>query len=63
MNQDPEIALDLHDIQGNIVKAYSSLNYSRARYVLFEITNGEHGRNFFKELVPKVTVSPRGGGD
>ncbi len=57
MNQDPEIALDLHDIQGNIVKAYNRLNYSRARYVLFEITNGEHGRDFIRKLVPKVTMA------
>ncbi|MDD9946918.1 MAG: hypothetical protein OXU20_38085 [Myxococcales bacterium] len=51
------VTLDLHDIQGNIVKAYSRYDYSHARYVLFEITDGQAGRGFIATLAERVTTS------
>lgn len=63
MNQDPEISLDLHDIQGNVIKAYNRLDYSRARYVLFEITHVTGGREFIKHLVTDVTTAAPWSGD
>ena len=42
------MTLDLHDIQGNIVKAYPRLGYPMARYIFFRILRAEAGRNFVK---------------
>ena len=49
------MSLDLHDIQGNIVKAYPRLGYPMARYVFFRIRHATSGRNFVKALIPRVT--------
>lgn len=49
------MTLDLHDIQGNIVKAYPRLGYPRARYIFFRIRRAEAGRIFLKKLIPHVT--------
>jgi len=50
-------ALDLHDIQGNIVKAYGRYGFPRGRYVLFSVCNGAAGRKFVQALAPTITTS------
>lgn len=54
---DPDIPLDLHDIQGNIIKAYNREDYVTARYVLYEVRDGARGREFLAELLPYVTTA------
>lgn len=49
--------LDLHDIQGNIVKAYGRYGFPKGRYLFFEVCEGEAGRRFVRELVPMITTS------
>jgi Dyp-type peroxidase family len=49
--------LDLHDIQGNIVKAYGRYGFPLGRYVLFNVTNREAGRQFVQALAPTITTS------
>ncbi len=57
MSTDPDIPLDLHDIQGNIIKAYNREDYVTARYVLYQVTDGAKGREFLAELLPYVTTA------
>jgi Dyp-type peroxidase family len=49
--------LDLHDVQGNIIKAYPRFGYPRARYVFFRINDGQAGRDFLSDLLPLITTS------
>jgi Dyp-type peroxidase family len=49
--------LDLHDIQGNILKAYGRSGYPKGRYVFFHVHNAEEGRRFVQRLLPSVTTS------
>jgi Dyp-type peroxidase family len=49
--------LDLHDIQGNIVKAYGRYGFPKGRYVLFTVNDGEAGRAFVQALAPSITNS------
>ncbi len=49
--------LDLHDIQGSIVKAYGRYGFPKARYVLFRVRDGVAGRHFVRALAPLVTTS------
>ena len=51
------VTLDLHDIQGNIVKAYGRFGYPKARYVFIRVHNAEGGREFLGRLIPTVTTS------
>ncbi len=56
--------LDLHDIQGSILKAYGRHGYPKGRYVFFHVADGEPGRRFVKNLVRLITTStPFGGAD
>jgi len=57
MTHDPDIPLDLHDIQGNIIKAYGHESYFAARYMVYQVHNGEQGRGFVRALLPRVTNS------
>jgi Dyp-type peroxidase family len=50
-------AYDLHDIQGNIVKAYSRDRMPRGRYVFFAVKQGRAGRTFLDGLMPMITSS------
>src|SRR6185295_9177826 len=50
-------AVDLHDVQGNIIKAYPRFGFPRARYLFFRINNGKAGRQFLSELLPHITTS------
>jgi Dyp-type peroxidase family len=49
--------LDLHDIQGNIVKPYSRDRMPKGRYVFFGIRSGRAGRTFVDSLMPMITTS------
>jgi Dyp-type peroxidase family len=50
-------ALDLHDIQGNVVFGYGRWGYPQSRYLLFKFHNSNEGRKFITALVPLVTSS------
>lgn len=47
--------LNLHDIQGNLLKTYARQGFSYARYVLFGIHRPAMGRQFVCDLLPLVT--------
>jgi Dyp-type peroxidase family len=52
-----ELQLDLHDIQGNIVKAYGRYGFPKGRYVFFGVCDRLAGRQFVQALVPGITTS------
>ncbi|MFI5309533.1 MAG: peroxidase, partial [Polyangiales bacterium] len=52
-----ETRLDLHDIQGSVLKAYGRHGFPLARYVLFVVRQEEAGRSFVRSLLPKITTS------
>ena len=45
------VALELHDIQGNILRGYG---FGEACYMFFEVPDAESGRSFLAELVVSV---------
>jgi len=47
--------LDLHDIQGNIVRAYGRFGFPVARYIFLQIRDGDKGRAFVGAVTNKVT--------
>lgn len=49
--------LDLHDIQGNIVKAYGRFGFPKGRYVFFAVEDAAAGRDFVAKLAPGITNS------
>ena len=49
--------LNLHDIQGNVLKTYARQDFSYARYVLFGINQPAMGRQFVRDLLPLVTTA------
>ncbi|HEY4012904.1 MAG TPA: hypothetical protein VGM06_06185 [Polyangiaceae bacterium] len=49
--------LDLHDIQGNILKAYGRYFYPKARYACFGVTEADGARRFVQGLVTLVTTA------
>ncbi len=51
--------LDLTDIQGNIVKAYGSFGFFKARYLFLRVDNGDKGRDFVARITSKVTSAER----
>jgi len=50
-------AVDLHDVQGNIIKAYPRFGFPRARYLFFRINDAKAGRGFLAKLLPLITTS------
>jgi deferrochelatase/peroxidase EfeB len=50
-------ALDLCDIQGNVVRAYGRFGFPIARYLLLNISNGPGGRAWLNSIIPSVTNS------
>lgn len=52
-----QLKLDLHDIQGNIVKAYGRYGFPKGRYVFFSVCDRLAAREFVQALVPYVTTS------
>ena len=49
--------LDLHDIQGNVLKTYARQDFTYARYILFAIKTPAMGRQFVRNLLPLVTTA------
>lgn len=49
--------LDLHDIQGNLVKAYPRFGLPKARYFFLRIHDAAAGRAFVKAVTALVTTS------
>ncbi|HEX7669359.1 MAG TPA: hypothetical protein VF395_07250 [Polyangiaceae bacterium] len=56
-NADTDTSLDLHDLQGNLIKAYPRFDLPRARYLFFRINDGEAGRVFVSKIIPMVTTA------
>ena len=50
-------ALDLCDIQGNVVRAYGRFGFPIARYLLLNISDGPGGRSWLTAMIPNVTNS------
>jgi deferrochelatase/peroxidase EfeB len=50
-------ALDLCDIQGNVVRAYGRFGFPIARYLLLNISDGPGGRNWLMSILPNITNS------
>lgn len=50
-------ALDLLDIQGNVIRAYGRYSFPVARYVLLRVNDGDSGRDFVGAVTKKVTTS------
>ncbi len=59
-----DTSVDLHDIQGNIIKAYARFSMIRARYVFFTISKESAGRQFVGKIAAMTTTAakwkPRG---
>lgn len=51
------VALNLHDIQGNIVKGYGRFGFPFARYIFFCVKEEKAGRQFVLGLVPLITTA------
>ncbi len=49
--------IDLHDVQGNIIKGYGRYGFPFARYVLYRVHHQEAGRAFVEGLIPLITTS------
>lgn len=50
-------AIDLHDVQGNIIKGYGRYGFPFARYVLYRVNAERAGRDFVGRLIPLITTS------
>lgn len=48
--------IDLHDVQGNIVKGYGHFGYPKARYIFYHINDELAGRKFVQAICPMVTT-------
>jgi deferrochelatase/peroxidase EfeB len=53
------VALDLADIQGNILGAYGKLGFPKGRFITLHIDNAAEGRQFVTALLPKITTALR----
>jgi deferrochelatase/peroxidase EfeB len=49
-------ALDLDDVQGNVVKGYGAYGLTVARYVFFHVDVPVEGRQFVGQIVPMITT-------
>ncbi|MFY0615964.1 Dyp-type peroxidase [Shimia sp.] len=52
-------SLNLHDIQGNVVRAYGRFSFPFARYFFFNISEAKAGRRFVDEVRQNVTTAAR----
>jgi len=57
MRADADAVLDLHDIQGNIIKAYPRFGYPHARHFFLRVSDGDAGRAFLWALIPSITTA------
>ncbi len=53
------VALDLADIQGNILSAYGKLGFPKGRVITLHIDNPAGGRKFVNALLPGITTALR----
>ena len=53
------VALDLADIQGNILTAYGRLGFPKGRFMLLHIDHGEKARKFVTAMTPMITTALR----
>jgi len=51
--------LNLHDIQGNVIRAYGRFSFPFARYFFFNISDPQAGRAFVDAVRQKVTTGAR----
>jgi len=49
-------SIDLHDVQGNIVKGYGHYGYPKARYIFYRIDDEQEGRKFVARINPLITT-------
>ena len=52
---EPDSLLDLHDIQGSVVKVYARFGMFKGRYVCFRVNKGNAGRRFVLLMSSLVT--------
>ncbi len=50
------ISIDLHDVQGNLVKGYGHYGYPKARYIFYRIHDEIAGREFLRGIIPLITT-------
>ncbi|MDA1014482.1 MAG: peroxidase, partial [Planctomycetota bacterium] len=48
--------IDLHDVQGNIVRGYGRWGFPKARYMCYRIVNADAARVTIRKLIPLVTT-------
>jgi deferrochelatase/peroxidase EfeB len=53
------VALDLADIQGNILSAYGKLGFPKGRCIILHVSKPEAGRRFVNALLPGITTALR----
>jgi deferrochelatase/peroxidase EfeB len=53
------VALDLADIQGNILSAYGKQGFPKGRFMTLHVDDAANGRNFVTALLPAVTTALR----
>ena len=53
------VALDLADIQGNILSAYGKLGFPKGRFITLHVSEAAAGRRFVTELLPGITTALR----
>ena len=53
------VALDLADIQGNILSAYGKLGFPKGRFITLHVDDAASGRKFVNALLPEITTALR----
>jgi deferrochelatase/peroxidase EfeB len=53
------VALDLADIQGNILSAYGKLGFPKGRFITLHVSDQDAGRRFVTALLPGITTALR----
>jgi hypothetical protein len=53
------VALDLANIQGNILSAYGKLGFPKGRCITLHVSKPEAGRRFVNALLPAITTALR----
>jgi deferrochelatase/peroxidase EfeB len=53
------VALDLADIQGNILSAYGKLGFPKGRFITLHVSDPAAGRRFVTGLLPGITTALR----
>jgi len=53
------VALDLADIQGNVLSAYGKLGFPKGRFITLHVDDPVAGRKFVNALLPEITTALR----